>query len=94
MLLFLLTGCGTRQTGVTEAPVDKPNAAISQEPDRVQLQGLTGQDKWYNWSLAHVEMPNGKTVTCIKVDSKGDSPVSISCDWVGFHQTQETTTTP
>lgn len=89
---FLTSACGSGKTtddvwvasGAGSSITYSANPSNSSKP--IQFIDVGRNDGAYNWRVANITMPNGKTLTCIKTDSSGDSPISVSCNWELFNK--------
>lgn len=73
-------------TIITSQNNPEPKGVNGSAPLPIKFINVGNNDNSYYWHVANVTMPNGQILTCIKVDSNGDSPVSVSCNWQLFNQ--------
>lgn len=89
VLLSMPVACGGGGNGVSQAP--KPtgtNTTTQQIPENVavDVHNITDNDTYYNYAISNITMPSSRVLTCIRIDSADDSPVSLSCNWPDYNR--------
>lgn len=81
LLGFGLAGCGG-SSGVSVAPSKSSDTPTTHDVTDHNL----SSDDYYNWYITHINMPSGKTLTCVKAEANDEWPLSISCNWEAYNK--------